>query len=85
MVLRYQCLRQKEVINICEGRSLGYLCDLIFDECKGHIHAIVVPGSCGLRGLFQKKDYGIPWKDICKIGDDVILVQVDLESCEIIR
>ena len=54
--MRYQCLRQKEVINICEGRSLGYLCDLIFDECKGHIHAIVVPGSCGLRGLFQKRD-----------------------------
>ena len=54
--MRFNQLRKKEVINVCEGRSLGYICDLIFDECKGHIHAIVVPGSCGLRGMFQHRD-----------------------------
>lgn len=83
--MRYNQLRKKEVINVCEGRSLGYICDLILDECKGHIHAIVVPGSCGLRGIFGHRDYVIPWKDICKIGDDVILVEIDMATCEIIH
>ena len=83
--MRYNNLRQKEVINVCEGRSLGYICDLIFDEFKGHIRAIVVPGNSGFRGMFQRRDYVIPWKDICKIGDDVILVEIDLATCEIIR
>jgi sporulation protein YlmC with PRC-barrel domain len=27
----------------------------------------------------------IPWKDICKIGDDVILVEIDMATCEIIH
>ena len=83
--MRYNQLRQKEVINVCEGRSLGCVCDLIFDECKGHIHAIVVPGNSGICGLFGRQNFVIPWKDICKIGDDVILVEIDVATCEIIR
>ncbi len=58
--MRYNQLRQKEVINVCEGRSLGCVCDLIFDECKGHIHAIVVPGNSGFCGLFGRQNFVIP-------------------------
>ena len=61
-------LRQKEVINVCEGRSLGCVCDLIFDECKGHIHAIVVPGNSGFCGLFGRQNFVIPGRTSAKSG-----------------
>ena len=37
-------LREKEVININDGRRLGYVCDVEVSLCKGEIEAIVVPG-----------------------------------------
>ena len=34
---------QKEVINCCDCKKLGYIDDLIIDDCKGCIEALVVP------------------------------------------
>lgn len=76
--MRYCNLRQKEVVNIIDGRSLGYICDLVFESATGCIKAIVLPCSTGLAGFFKNKEYVIPWKNIIKIGDDVILIEADL-------
>ena len=49
-------LEDKEVINACDGKKLGYIADLIIDECKGCIEAIVVPKAgklCG-KGLSMR-------------------------------
>ena len=35
--------KKKEVINCCDCKKLGYIEDLIIDECKGYIEALVVP------------------------------------------
>ena len=35
--------KKKEVINCCDCKKLGYIEDLIIDECKGCIEALVVP------------------------------------------
>jgi len=78
---KFSELRQKEVVNVCNGKRLGYICDLILDICTGKICAIIVPGPC--RFFFfsrSDRDYVIYWKNICKIGEDVILVEVD-ENC----
>jgi len=81
-------LRAKDVINTRDGRSLGKVLDIEFCLCDAHgaggrITAIIVPGirrgfSCGqfLRG--EKEVIVIPWEMICKIGDDVILVDVEV-------
>ncbi len=74
-------LRQKEVVNINNGKSMGYICDMIFDVCSGCICSIVVPGGGGLKCIFGNKKTVIPWKHICKIGEDVILVEID-QICE---
>ena len=37
--------QQKEVISICDCRRLGYVADLVFDECTGCIEAVIVPGA----------------------------------------
>lgn len=73
-----ESFREKEVINSCDGRRLGYVADIEFDVCDGRITAIVVPQHCGFLGL-NSEDIVIPWEKIQKIGKDVILV--DAEGC----
>lgn len=83
-------LRQKTVINTRDGRSLGRVADVEFCLCggcspdAGRITAIIVPGTPRpmtrmghmLRG--EREGLVIPWEMICKIGDDVILVDVEV-------
>jgi YlmC/YmxH family sporulation protein len=76
---KFSKLRQKEVVNIADGARLGYICDLILDVCTGKICAIVVPGPSRFSFFFKgERDQVIPWKNIRKIGEDVILVEVDV-------
>ncbi|NMA95255.1 MAG: YlmC/YmxH family sporulation protein [Clostridiales bacterium] len=73
--------RQKEVINIRDGRRLGYVVDMEFNLYEGRISAIVVPGSNKLLGFLKgNDDLIIPWEQIEKVGDDVILVDIDVSS-----
>ena len=66
--------REKEVIDIKDGRRLGFVSEIEFDVCDGKITAIIVQGACG----FGKNDaVCIPWDKIDKIGEDIILV----DSC----
>ena len=68
-------LREKEIINICDGARLGRICDLELDDCTGLICSIVVPGPTRLLGLIKNsEELVIPFCKIQKIGDDVILV-----------
>jgi len=71
-------LRCKEVINICDGFRMGYVCDVLLNSATGQILAIVVPGQCRFFGLFGREDdYIIPWDCIRRMGDDIILVEVN--------
>ena len=71
-------IRQKEVINIRDGKRLGVIIDMEFDLQAGRITAIVVPGPNRWMGFFKGgQDIVIPWERIKKIGDDVILVDIN--------
>lgn len=75
--MRYCDLRDKEVINICDGRSLGYINDLEIDCSTGCIISIIVPAPCKFWCFFKAgEDYIIPWCKIQKLGQDVILVEL---------
>lgn len=68
----------KDVINIVDGRRLGQISDLELDLRRGVIEAIVVPGYTRFMGLFGGgTDLIIPWRDIVKIGSDVVLVKIE--------
>ncbi len=70
-------LKCREVINLCDGRKLGCICDLEIDECTGQIMSIIVPGESRFFGLIRSdEELVIPFYRIKKIGDDVILVEV---------
>jgi YlmC/YmxH family sporulation protein len=79
--LRICELREKEVINICDGERLGCVEDIIFDLCKGCVTHIIVPGQCRFFGLFGREDeFIIELGCIRQIGSDVILVEVNVEN-----
>ena len=69
-------LREKEVVKIQDGKRLGFISEVEFDICTGKITAIIVGCSGGLFGK-GKKDIVIPWCNIEKIGEDIILVRAD--------
>jgi len=71
-------MRQKEVINIENGKRLGFICDVGFDLEQGQIQTLIVPGL-GKSNLFAKsQDIIIPWDAIKKIGNDIVLVDFEL-------
>lgn len=69
-------LRTKEVINVHDGKRLGKVMDLEFCAADSRITALVVPADTSLMQTLRGEKCGlvIPWEDICRIGDDVILV-----------
>ena len=69
--------KHKEVINITDGKRLGYVQDVCADLETGTITHIIVPGSNKLINLFtQSNNIVIPWKNVKCIGDDIILVEI---------
>ena len=79
--MRLSELKCKEVINICDGERLGFVCDIDFDIRKCTIVAIIVPGPCKIWGfLGRDHEYVIPCSCIRQIGADVILVEVEIEK-----
>ena len=72
---RVQNLQKKEVININDGKRLGFLYDIEVDLKTGEIGSIIIPGGYRFFGLFGKgEEYIITFDKIRKIGDDIILV-----------
>ncbi len=76
-------LKQKDVINIPDGRRLGKPIDVTFTE-NACIEALVVPDSFSLLGFIKQSKNGvaIPWERVRRIGDDVILVELNPEMCK---
>ena len=70
--------KHKEVINISDGKGLGYVQDVCADLESGRITSIIVPGGTNkLFSLFSNSnDIIIPWEKITCISDELILVQL---------
>ncbi|AHD06247.1 sporulation protein, YlmC/YmxH family [Paenibacillus larvae subsp. larvae] len=68
----------KDVINIVDGKKLGQVSDLELDLRQGRIDSLVVPSQGRFLGLFgSNAEVVIPWKNIVKIGADVVLVKLE--------
>ena len=70
--------KHKEVINICDGKRLGYVQDVCADLETGKITSIIVPGGTNkLMNLFSNvNDIIIPWERIKCISEDLFLVEI---------
>ena len=79
--MRFCELKEKEVVNICNGKCLGGVVDLQINVCSGAIEALIVPGPGKFCGFFgTDSEYVIPFACIKKIGPDIILVDVCVED-----
>ena len=72
-------LRTKDVVNTLDGKRLGKVMDIEFDPRDGRVEAIVVPGEFRVGSLIRGEKCGIviPWQHICRIGENVILVELE--------
>lgn len=69
-------MSRKTVINVADGRELGHVCDMVFNNCGG-ITGFVVPGKKSFfKSITSADSVFIPWNRIIKIGSDVILVEL---------
>lgn len=68
-------LREMEVIDISEGKRLGFINDIILDDDLTRIECFVIPPEGNFLSILKKKDeLKIHWNQIKVIGYDVILV-----------
>jgi len=75
MQCRIRDMRNKEVINVCDGCRLGFVADVDIKLPEGQVIAIIVFGPYRWFGLFGRgEEYYIPWDCIQRIGDDIILI-----------
>jgi len=79
---KFTDLHCKEVICVRDGRRLGFISDARIELPEGRIVAIIVPGPCRLFGFFGRRDdFVIPWECICRMGPDIVLVDIKPDDC----
>ncbi|EKF37511.1 YlmC/YmxH family sporulation protein [Bacillus xiamenensis] len=67
----------KDVVDVSSGKKLGTTCDIDINVTSGKIQAIIIGGTGKMMGFFGKEEEMIvPWRNIVKIGEDVILVRL---------
>ena len=80
MIISASELREKDVINTCGGRRLGFICDYQIDTECGKITAIFVTEQ--LFGMFGGRNaVKIPWEKVVCIGADTVLVEMPENFC----
>lgn len=77
-MIKISDLRNRDVVNILDGKKLGNIIDIDLDLDNGRVLALVLPGR--VKGfLFTKREeVVVPWQKIVRIGRDVILVEVPI-------
>jgi YlmC/YmxH family sporulation protein len=75
---RVSLFKNNEVVNLSDGRRLGFVSDADINFESGRLEAIMVAGAGKLFGAPAKdSELIIPFEKIKKIGDDVIIVDIE--------
>ena len=74
--MRLSELQTKKIINITDGKSMGNIIDVYVHE-SGNIEYFVIESNKNFFCLNKETDIKIEWKNITKIGEDVILVRTE--------
>ncbi|MDO5393077.1 MAG: YlmC/YmxH family sporulation protein [Mycoplasmatota bacterium] len=75
--MRLSELQSKKIINITDGKNVGSIIDVNILE-DGSVESLILESSRRLFSLNKELDSQILWKDITKIGEDVILVKTNI-------
>ncbi len=75
---RVSSFHKKEVVNLPDGRRLGFVCDADVNFEDGKLEAIIVSGTAKLfGGMSKESELIIPFNKIRKIGEDLIIVDIE--------
>jgi len=76
-MLKLSDLKFREVVNVADGRRLGFIKDIDLDLEMGRINGLILPLATRSWNFWSRNDdVFIPWSAIKKIGVDVILVDL---------
>lgn len=75
--MRLSELQTKKIINVTDGKNIGSIIDINILE-NGSVESLILESSRGFFSLNKEVDSQILWKDITKIGEDVILVKTNI-------
>ena len=69
-------MQNKDIISVKDGRKIGHIIDAEINN-EGNIIYLVIEPKRNLKKIFgSSQETKISFKDISKIGEDVILVNI---------
>ena len=71
--MRLSDLQSKNIVNLLDGKNVGSIIDVNVNEA-GAIESLVIENNKRLLSFSKEAETVVLWKDITKIGEDVILV-----------
>ena len=78
MEISLEELKEKEIINLSNGKNLGQISDIVVDLKKNLILGFIIEGN---KKLFKKSDeIYISLSQILTVGDDVVLIRLNESS-----
>lgn len=77
--MRYKDISGKEIVNVNHGTRLGILgqTDLEIDESTGQIQSFIIPNYKWFGLKKEGVETKIRWNSIKKIGEDMIMIEMD--------
>ena len=79
-MIRVSDIMEKEIINVKNGKRMGFITDIDMDINEGKVISFSISGDSG-RAFFHREyeEEAISWNDILKIGCDTIIVNIGSE------
>ncbi len=71
-------MMEKEVVNVNNGKKLGFISDIELDMGEGRIKSLIIVNEGSKSYLLSRGEAcAVSWNNIIKIGHDMILVKID--------
>lgn len=70
----------KEIVNVYDGSRMGTISDsdLIIDPETGTIESIILPARFNFINFWiDRHEMVVPWETVKKIGNEIVIVELD--------
>lgn len=75
--MRLSELQSKNIVNVANGKNIGNIIDANVSQ-DGKVEYLIIESNKSFFSLNKEGDKKVEWKDITKIGEDVILVNIGM-------
>lgn len=75
--MRISDFQNKDVVNMKNGNRLGNIIDIDIDMINGNINKVIIYNKKSIFSVFKQEELEISWSSIKKVGDDVILIDLN--------